>query len=61
MQALKQRLTRKFDATVSKKNLKRITDAAKGLEVFPQKGILLSELYDIESDYRYNNNFSGIS
>ena len=35
MQALKQRLTRKFDATVSKKNLKRITDAAKGLEVFP--------------------------
>lgn len=50
---LRARLTREFDAEISKKSIKQITDAARGLENFAEKGILVSSMYGIECDYRY--------
>lgn len=52
MKALKRRLTSEFGAEVSKKSLKRITDAARGLGDFAEKGVLVSSMYDVECDYR---------
>ena len=53
MKALKMRLTGEFGSEVSKKSLKRITDAARGLGDFAEKGVLVSSMYDVECDYRY--------
>lgn len=50
---LRARLTSEFGAEVSQKTIKRITDAARGLEDFEEKGISVSSMYGIECDYRY--------
>lgn len=51
--ALRMRLTNEFGSELSKKTLKQITDAARGLENFAEKGISVSSVYDIDCDYRY--------
>ncbi len=53
MKALKLRLTSEFGSEVSRKSLKRITDAARNLGDFAEKGVLVSSMYDVECDYRY--------
>ncbi len=50
---LRARLTSEFGAEVSRKSVKQITDAARGLEDFEEKGISVSSMYGIECDYRY--------
>ena len=50
---LKARLTSEFGSEVSKKSIKKITDVARGLANFEEKGILVSSMYDIECDYIY--------
>ena len=50
---LRARLTSEFGAEVSRKSIKQITDAARGLEDFEEKGISVSSMYGIECDYRY--------
>ena len=50
---LKVRLTREFGTEVSRKSIRQITDAARGLEDFEEKGISVSAMYGIECDYRY--------
>lgn len=50
---LKVRLTREFGTEVSRKSISQITDAARGLEDFEEKGISVSAMYGIECDYRY--------
>lgn len=50
---LRKDLTLRFGTDVSRKAVKQITDAAKGLGMFENKGIAVSAMYDIECDYRY--------
>lgn len=50
---LRKELTERFGAEVSRKSVKQIMDAAKGLGVFETKGVSVSAMYDIECDYRY--------
>lgn len=50
---LRTRLTGEFGAEVSRKCIKKITDAARGLEDFEEKGIYVLSMYGIECDYRY--------
>ena len=50
---LRTRLTSEFGAEVSRKSVKQITDAARVLEDFEEKGISVSSMYGIECDYRY--------
>ena len=44
---LKARLTSEFGSEVSKKSIKKITDVARGLGNFEEKGILVSSMYDL--------------
>ena len=53
LKILRARLTREFGAEVSKKSVKQIIDATRGLEDFEEKGISVSSMYGIECDYRY--------
>lgn len=53
LKALKVRLTDEFGSEAARKALKKITDAARGLEDFAEKGVSVSSLYDIDCDYRY--------
>lgn len=53
LKALRAQLTREFGSEVSRKSLKQITDAARGLENFPEKGVSVSSMYDIDCKYRY--------
>ena len=53
LKALKDRLTVEFGKDVSQKTMEQIIQAVRGLEVFPEKGKMLSALYDIECDYRF--------
>ena len=53
LKVLRGRLTSEFGSEVSKKSIKKITDVARGLGNFEEKGILVSSMYDIECDYRY--------
>ena len=53
LKALRLRLTSEFGSAVSRKALKQITDAARGLENFAEKGVSVSSMYDIDCDYRY--------
>ena len=53
LKKLKARLTSEFGAEVSRKSIKQIIDAARGLEDFEEKGISVSSMYGIECDYRY--------
>lgn len=57
---LKARLAKDFGAEVSKRSVKKITDAIRGLAKFEEKGVAVSAIYDIECDYRYlyvNHNY----
>ena len=53
LKALRVRLTDEFGSETAEKALKRITDAARGLEDFAEKGVAVSSMYDIDCDYRY--------
>lgn len=50
---LRKHLTAEFGPEVSRKSIKQVTDAARGLGNFEGKGILVSSMYGIECDYRY--------
>lgn len=50
---LRKELTERFGADVSRRSVKQITDAARGLGMFETKGISVSAMYDIDCDYRY--------
>ena len=57
---LKADLVQNFGVEVSRKSVKKITDAVRGLEKFEKKGIAVSAMYDIDCDYRYlyvNHNY----
>jgi plasmid stabilization system protein ParE len=47
------RLTKEFGPEVSRKSIKQITDAVRGLENFEEQGISIEAMYGIEYDYRY--------
>ena len=49
---LRKDLTERYGEVVSKRSVKRITDAARGLGVFETKGVSVSAMYDIDCDYR---------
>lgn len=53
LKALRVRLTEEFGSEATEKALKRIMDAARGLEDFSEKGVSVSLMYDIDCDYRY--------
>lgn len=53
LKALRVRLTSEFGSEVSRKSLKQITDAARGLGNFAEKGVSVSSMYGIDCDYRY--------
>ena len=53
LKALKLRLTAEFGPETVAKTLKRITDSARGLADFEEKGVMLSSMFDIHCDYRY--------
>lgn len=50
---LKNDLVIRFDEEVSKRILGTITKNLRSLELFPQKGMSVSSMFDIESDYYY--------
>lgn len=52
MKALKKYLTEQFGRDTAIKGLKAITKAARGLADFPQKGEAVSELFDVDTDFR---------
>lgn len=53
LKALRVRLTDEFGSEAAGKALKRITEAARGLEDFAEKGVSVSSMYDIDCNYRY--------
>lgn len=53
LKALRVRLTSEFGSEVSRKSLKQITDAARSLESFAERGVSVAAMYDIDCDYRY--------
>lgn len=53
LKTLKIRLTSEFGLEVSRRALKRITKAVRGLADFEEKGVSVSSMYDMECDYRY--------
>jgi len=53
LKALRRCLTDEFGLEVSRKTLKQITDAARGLGDFAEKGISVASMYDLGCDYRY--------
>lgn len=53
LKALKNNLTKRFGSDVSKRSIKQITEAARGLSEFEMKGISVHSMYGIECDYRY--------
>jgi len=50
---LRTRLTSEFGAEVSRKSIKQITDVARGLGDFEERGISVLSMYGIVCDYRY--------
>lgn len=60
IKVLKARLTGEFGSKVSSKALKQITEAARGLGEFAEKGTSVSAMYGIDCEYRYlyiNHNY----
>ena len=53
LKKLHKELIQKYDAKFAKDLLKKITASVRDLEVFELKGIAVSDMYDIECDYRY--------
>lgn len=49
-----------FSEDVSKKALISLTEAMENLGLFPEKGVRISEMYDVDTDYYYlfsNHNY----
>lgn len=60
MKILKSYLTEQFDSEVAIKGITSITKAVRRLEKFPESGVALSEMYDVDTDFRYlyvNHNY----
>lgn len=53
LKELKNDLTKRFGSDVSKRSIKQITEAARSLGEFEEKGISVFSMYGIECDYRY--------
>ena len=53
LKILKRQLTLQFDEATALKGIKAITTAVRGLEEYPYKGLALSDMYDIDTDFRY--------
>ncbi len=53
LQSLKAYLTDEFGTVVAQKSIKQITTSVRDLGKFPEKGVAVSAMYDIECDYRY--------
>lgn len=52
MKNLKKSLTDRFDEDTAQKGLRSIVDSAKDLAAFPEKGEAVSELFDVDTDFR---------
>lgn len=52
MKTLKKYLTEQFDKDTAIKGLKAITNAARELAEFPNKGEAVSESFDVDTDFR---------
>ena len=53
LKTLRVRLTNEFGLEVSKKSLRQITNAARSLEKFAERGVSVSAMYDVdEKPYR---------
>ena len=46
-----EKIATRFGAEVSRKMVKNITETARGLGIFEEKGISVSSIYDIECDF----------
>lgn len=60
LKQLKADLVQNFGIEVSRKSVKKITDAVRDLEKFEKKGISVSAMYNVECEYRYlyvNHNY----
>lgn len=53
LKSLRERLTNEYGSETARRSLKRITDAARSLEKFAEKGVSVSAMYNIDCDYRY--------
>lgn len=53
MKALKQNLTEQFGNQSAIKGIKAITESVRQLSDFPLKGISVSEMFDVDTDFRY--------
>ncbi|WP_036978688.1 type II toxin-antitoxin system RelE/ParE family toxin [Pseudobutyrivibrio sp. MD2005] len=53
LKSLRAYLKAEYGEDVSKTAIKKITDAARGLQKFPNKGVDLSSIFDIDTDYKY--------
>ena len=53
MVSLRKSLRERFGESVSKKALVELADAMESLGRFPEKGIDISKMYDLETDYHY--------
>ena len=52
MKALKKDLTDRFGKDTAIKALRTIMDTAKGLSDYPEKGEAVSDLFDVDTDFR---------
>ena len=53
LKSLRAYLKAEYGEEGSKKSIKKITDAARGLQKLPNKGVGLASIFDIDTDYRY--------
>ena len=53
MKTLKNYLTAEYGTKTATETLKKITSAARGLQKYPSKGIALSSLFDVDTDFNY--------
>ena len=53
LKKLRKELTQKYDEKIAEDSIKKITGSVRDLEIFELKGIAVSDMYDIECDYRY--------
>lgn len=55
MKALKNHLTEQFGSETAGKGMKMITKIARKLADFPQMGEAISELFEVDTDFRYRS------
>ena len=53
LKSLRAYLKAEYGEDVATKSIKKITDAARGLQKLPNKGVELSSIFDIDTDYKY--------